>query len=187
VSLPDFVQQQLKPKEGLIVEIPEDFAGYRNSLPRNPTVEDYSKAFVYLPEDGQVVGKHQGAHYYTVGQRKGLNVGGKAKPLFIISTDIKENIIYVGQGQEHPGLLRKGLFVPETDIHWIRPDLEMKSGDEDDFLVRIRYRQALQKARLCRKDEGMYFVFEELQRGVTPGQFAAWYKDGELIGSGVIS
>jgi tRNA-specific 2-thiouridylase len=107
--------------------------------------------------------------------------------LFIIATDTKENIIYVGQGQEHPGLLRKGLFVPEPDIHWIRPDLEMRIGNEQEFMVRIRYRQPLQKARLYRKENGMYFVFEEFQRGITPGQFAAWHKDGELLGSGIIS
>jgi len=186
VSLPEFLQQQLKAKEGQIIEIPEESPIYKNTIP-NPSVEDYSKAIVYNETNGIVVGKHQGAHFYTVGQRKGLNVGGKAKPLFILSTDTKENIIYVGQGQEHPGLYRKGLFVPTADIHWIRPDLEMKTGDEKDFMVRIRYRQPLQKATLYRKEEGMYFVFEELQRGVTPGQFAAWYKDGELLGSGVIA
>jgi tRNA-uridine 2-sulfurtransferase len=187
VSLPEFLQQQLKAKEGVIIEIPEDFEGYQNQIPLNPTIEDYSSPVIYKPENGKVVGKHQGAHYYTVGQRKGLNVGGKPKPLFIIATDIKENIIYVGQGQEHPGLMRKGLFVPGSDIHWIRPDLEMISGDEQEFMVRIRYRQPLQKAKLYRKENGMYFVFEELQRGITPGQFAAWYKDGELLGSGVIA
>ncbi len=186
VSLPEFLQQQLKAKEGQIIEIPEESPIYKNTIP-NPSVEDYSKAIVYNETNGIVVGKHQGAHFYTVGQRKGLNVGGKAKPLFILSTDTKENIIYVGQGQEHPGLYRKGLFVPTADIHWIRPDLEMKTGDEKDFMVRIRYRQPLQKATLYRKEEGMYFVFEELQRGVTSGQFAAWYKDGELLGSGVIA
>ncbi len=186
VSLPDFLQQQLKPKEGLIIEIPEDFEGYPNQIPRNPEIEDYSKAFVYRQEDGNIVGKHKGAHYYTVGQRKGLNVGGKAKPLFIIATDTTENTIYVGQGQDHPGLYRKGLFVPDADLHWIRPDLEMKIGEQRDFMVRIRYRQALQKARLYRRDKGMYLVFEELQRGITSGQFAAWYAEGELIGSGVI-
>jgi tRNA-specific 2-thiouridylase len=187
VSLPEFLQQQLKAKEGVIIEIPENFEGYKNQIPLNPSIEDYSRSVIYKMEDGKIIGKHQGAHYYTVGQRKGLNVGGKPKPLFIIATDTIENIIYVGQGQEHPGLMRKGLFVPGSDIHWIRPDLEMKSEDEQEFMVRIRYRQPLQKARLYRKDSGMYFVFEELQRGITPGQFAAWYKDGELLGSGVIA
>jgi tRNA-uridine 2-sulfurtransferase len=187
VSLPEFLQQKLKPKEGYIVEIPVDFKGYQSQIAANPSIEDDSKAFIYKQGDGVVVGKHQGAHFYTVGQRKGLNVGGKAKPLFILATDIKENIIFMGQGQEHPGLYRKGLFVPENDIHWVRPDLEMKTGDEAEFMVRIRYRQTLQKARLVRKEKGMYFVFEELQRGITPGQFAAWYKDGELLGSGVIA
>ena len=186
VSLPDFLQQQLKPKEGLIIEIPENFSGYGKHLPRNPAIEDYSKPYVYRQEDGKIAGKHQGAHYYTIGQRKGLNVGGKAKPLFILATDTKENIIYTGMGQEHPGLYRKGLFVPGSDIHWIRRDLEMKTGDEREYMVRIRYRQPLQKAKLYRREDGMYFVFEEMQRGITPGQFAAWYCEGELLGSGVI-
>ncbi len=186
VSLPDFLQQQLKPKEGAIIEIPEDFEGYQQ-IPRNLKTEDLTKAIVYKPGDGMLVGKHQGAHYYTIGQRKGLNIGGKAKPLFILSTDIKDNIIYVGQGQEHPGLYRKGLFVPSADIHWIRPDQMMHNGEEKEFEVRIRYRQLLQKAGLYRKEEGMYIVFDEMQRGITPGQFAAWYKDGELLGSGIIA
>jgi tRNA-specific 2-thiouridylase len=187
VSLPEFLQQQLRPKEGLIIEIPEDFEGYQSQIPGNPGIKDYVKAIVYRQGDGKVIGKHQGAHYYTVGQRKGLNVGGKVKPLFILATDTKDNIIYTGQGQEHPGLYRKGLFIPGADIHWIRPDLEMRVGDEQEFLVRIRYRQALQNAKLYSTVDGMIIIFEDLQRGITPGQFAAWYKDGELLGSGVIA
>jgi tRNA-specific 2-thiouridylase len=186
VSLTDFIKQQIKPKEGLFIVFAEEFAGYQGFIPRNPEIEDFSKPFVYKQEDGIIVGKHQGAHYYTIGQRKGLNVGGKPKPLFILATDIKNNIIYTGQGQDHPGLFRKGLFVPEKDIHWIRPDLAMEPGEEREFMVRIRYRQPLQNAKLFCRNEGMYFVFDEAQRGVTPGQFAAWYKEGELLGSGVI-
>ncbi|MCB8999617.1 MAG: tRNA 2-thiouridine(34) synthase MnmA [Bacteroidales bacterium] len=186
VSLPDFLQQQLKSKEGDIIEIPENFPGYQNKTDENQSLEDFSGKYEYTASDGEMVGKHIGAHYYTIGQRKGLNVGGKAKPLFIIATDTQKNIIYVGQGQDHPGLFRKGLFIPKTDLHWIRPDLEMISGDEKDFMVRIRYRQPLQEARLYCRNNGMYIIFRESQRGITPGQFAAWYSKGELIGSGVI-
>jgi tRNA-uridine 2-sulfurtransferase len=186
VSLPDFLQQQLLPKEGNIIEIPADFIAYNNHLPENAKPEDYSIPCSYKSADGKVIGRHRGAHYYTIGQRKGLNVGGKEKPLFILATDIKENIIYTGQGQEHPGLYRKGLYIREKDIHWIRTDLEIKPGEERSYMVRIRYRQALQKARLHRRENGIYIVFDEAQRGITPGQFAAWYNEGELLGSGVI-
>jgi tRNA-specific 2-thiouridylase len=130
---------------------------------------------------------HNGAHFFTIGQRKGLDVGGTAEPLFVIATDIKENVIYVGQGKKHPGLFRKGLFVPNDEIHWIRPDLQLQPGQSGEYLVRIRYRQALQKAAMHQKDDGLYIVFDEPQRGITSGQFAAWYKEDELLGSGVIS
>ena len=130
---------------------------------------------------------HNGAHFFTIGQRKGLDVGGTAEPLFVIATDIKENVIYVGQGKKHPGLFRPGLFVPNDEIHWIRTDLRLQTGDSDKYLVRIRYRQVLQKAVIYQKKDGMYIVFDEPQRGITSGQFAAWYKDDELLGSGVIS
>ena len=131
-------------------------------------------------------GKHKGAHYYTIGQRKGLDVGGTPEPLFIISTDIDNNIIFVGQGKNHPGLYRRGLFVPQKDTHWIRPDKALKTGESADYLVRIRYRQELQQATLFQKENGVYITFAEPQRGITSGQFAAWYKGEELLGSGVI-
>jgi tRNA-specific 2-thiouridylase len=146
-----------------------------------------AKEYSYLPENGKVVGKHSGAHFFTVGQRKGLGVGGKAEPLFVIATDIEKNIVYVGQGQQHSGLYRWALFIKSVEIHWIRPDYEMVVGEEDEFLVRIRYRQPLQKAKLFRRQDGIYIVFEQPQRGIAAGQFAAWYKEEELIGSGVIS
>ncbi len=132
------------------------------------------------------VGKHQGAHFFTVGQRKGLNVGGKVEPLFVISTDVKSNRIYVGQGQSHPGLYRPGLHIQTEEIHWIRRDLVMKVGEVREYLVRIRYRQPLQKASLHMTEKGLYILFDEAQRGVASGQFAAWYDGEELLGSGVI-
>lgn len=197
VDLPTFLQQKIEKKEGLIVEIPESFSGYPNdfnidqkfsvgSIQMNQ-LEQICTPYFYKIEDGSIVGKHQGAHFYTIGQRKGLNVGGMEKPLFIISTDIEKNIIYVGQGQDHPGLYRRGLFIETSDIHWIRPDKEMQVGETREYYVRVRYRQALQKAWLIKKEKGIYIVFEHYQRGVASGQFAAWYDCDELLGSGVIS
>jgi tRNA-specific 2-thiouridylase len=150
-------------------------------------LDTITEPFEYQPEDGIVTGQHRGAHFFTIGQRKGLNVGGKKEPLFVIATDTKRNIVYTGQGKDHPGLFRKGLFIQIYDIHWIREDLKMKPGDTRKMMVRIRYRQPLQKASLFMKEKGMYIIFERMQRGVTPGQFAAWYDGEELLGSGCIS
>jgi len=184
VDLPVFLQQKLKPKKGNIIEIDKNF--YNNSEVNNE-LESLAKPQHYIALDGFVVGEHNGAHYYTIGQRKGLNVGGKAEPLFIISTDIEHNLIYTGQGQSHPGLYRKALFIQNKETHWIREDFEMEVGEERTYSLRIRYRQSLQKGKLIRKESGYYMLFDELQRGVTAGQFASWYDGEELIGSGVIS
>ncbi len=185
VDLPTFLQQKLKAIEGDIIEIPAGLPQYhKKSDPAN--LEDITAPWSYSPSDGVVVGRHQGAHFFTIGQRKGLNVGGKKEPLFVIDTDTEKNIIYTGQGQSHPGLYRRGLFIQKEEIHWIRPDLIMQPGDEWPLLVRIRYRQPLQHATLYRRDEGMYMVFDQPQRGIAAGQFAAWYDGRELLGSGVI-
>jgi tRNA-specific 2-thiouridylase len=184
ISLPDFLQQQLSPKEGKIVEIDrEAISAFSDDL----TPDQLTQPISLSETKGKVVGTHQGAHYYTVGQRRGLAVGGKALPLFVLGTDVEENIVYVGQGDEHPGLNRPGLKIKSADIHWIREDLKMAAGEEREYLVRIRYRQPLQKARLIQRDEDMLIIFENLQRGIAPGQFAAWYDGDELLGSGVIS
>ena len=194
VRLPEFLQQQLKPKKGEIIEIPASSPVYQTSVPAGGMEEKkadrlhrLSAPFQYRPSDGEVVGTHQGAHYFTIGQRKGLNVGGKPEPLFVIDTDTNQNVIYVGMGDHHPGLNRQGLFIPESDIHWIRPDYVLHLGESLEVSARIRYRQPLQKATLYRESDGLYIIFEELQRGITPGQFAAWYVNDELLGSGVIS
>lgn len=184
VHLPDFLQQQLKAKKGDIIEIPKDSPVY-NTHPE--TKEDKSKSHQYNSIDGEVVGKHNGAHFFTVGQRKGLGVGGKIEPLFVIQTDVKENIVYTGQGHDHPGLNRHGLFIEKDEIHWTRTDLEMQVGDSRKYLTRIRYRQNLTPATLTRSEEGLYMIFDEPQRGIAAGQFAAWYDGEESIGSGVIS
>lgn len=183
VDLPVFLQQYLKQKEGNVVEIFKD--DYSKILSRD--FKDDFTPIRYLPTDGKVIGKHIGVQYYTIGQRHGLNIGGHQGSIFIIATDINTNTIYVGEGKDHPGLYRKGLKVNASEVHWIRPDLEMGLGEERHYLVRIRYRQPLQKATLMMKEDGMYFLFDEPQRGVTPGQFAVWYsEDGEMLGSGPI-
>jgi tRNA-specific 2-thiouridylase len=186
VHLPVFLQQQLEAKEGNIFEIPADFPPYRGSKQDPGDLESFCSPWTYNREDGHWVGKHQGAHFFTVGQRKGLNVGGKAEPLFVIATDVQANRIFVGQGQSHPGLYRKGLKILSDEVHWIRDDLRMQVGEEREYLVRIRYRQPLQAATLIQTDLGLYIVFREAQRGIAAGQFAAWYQGDELIGSGVI-
>jgi tRNA (5-methylaminomethyl-2-thiouridylate)-methyltransferase len=199
VDLPVFLQQKLAASEGEVVEVFEEFyedhpltryaiKGYPEQLLRveNDFLNKSSQPYIYSRESGKIVGKHRGAHFYTIGQRKGLNIGGHIEPLFIISLDIENNIIYVGEGERHRGLYRKALFINGADIHWIRRDLKMESGETREYLVRIRYRQPLQKARLFMRDEGLYIVFEEPQRGITPGQFAAWYDGEEMLGSGDI-
>lgn len=194
IKLPEFLQQQLKPKKGNIVEVAKDAPMYQHYQEQLAAIEGnrnaaalkiLSKTMQYQPQDGKVVGQHNGAHYFTIGQRKGLQVGGTVEPLFVIATDTQNNTIYTGQGK-HPGLYRKGLFIANQDVHWIRPDLELEVGTSKSFMTRIRYRQPLTPATLYRTEEGIFMIFEEEQRGVTAGQFAAWYLEDELIGSGVI-
>ncbi|OFY49389.1 MAG: tRNA 2-thiouridine(34) synthase MnmA [Bacteroidetes bacterium GWF2_49_14] len=183
VDLPVFLQQKLEAKQGRIIEIPKKIF----LPPVGSTVEELARPIELTPDMGVQIGKHQGAHFYTIGQRKGLNVGGKEEPLFILATDIVNNIIYVGQGQEHPLLFRQALLVKNPEIHWIRPDLAMVPGENRRTLARIRYRQELQSAEIIRKEEGIYIKFDIPQRAVVPGQFAVWHDGEELIGSGAIS
>lgn len=191
VQLPEFLQQQLAPKEGVIVEVPSTYAGYQKETPQF-TSEAEELAYLsakhnYSMIDGKEVGIHQGAHYFTKGQRKGLGVGGTIEPLFVIDTDVKDNIIYTGQGKDHPGLYRRGLFVKAEEIHWVREDLRLKKGETLEVIARIRYRQVLEKATLYQKKSRLYVIFEKPQSAITEGQFVAWYSDGELLGSGVIT
>ncbi|HMQ42838.1 MAG TPA: tRNA 2-thiouridine(34) synthase MnmA [Mariniflexile sp.] len=190
VKLPDFLQQQLKPKTGDIVEIPKNHPIYNKVPIKFSSKEDelayLSRKLDYKMEYGTIVGKHQGAHYFTKGQRKGLAVGGTLEPLFVIDTDVEENVIYTGQGKEHPGLLKKALFVANKELHWIREDLALQIGETMDVMARIRYRQPLQKALLHKVASGLYVEFETLQSAITEGQFVAWYLEDELVGSGVI-
>ncbi len=189
VRLPEFLQQKLAPKEGVIVEVASDFDAYTNetTISAENELESLSEKIQYKKTDGAIVGTHQGAHYFTNGQRKGLAVGGKKEPLFVIATDVEENIIYTGQGKNHPGLYRQGLFVREDEIHWVREDLKLNIDDTMDVMARIRYRQPLQQATLHRTNLGLYVIFTTPQSAIAEGQFVAWYHGEELLGSGVIS
>ena len=193
VKLPEFLQQKLKPKTGDIIEIVKEHPLFKSNKEFNKdntsleALQSLSQNYIYSPELGEKVGEHNGAHYFTIGQRKGINVGGKVEPLFVIDTDTKTNTIYVGQGTNHAGLYRPGLKVPTVDIHWIREDLKLKVGETLKVMSRIRYRQPLEKAMLYQKEDGLYIIFENDQRGIAPGQFVAWYSHDELLGSGVIS
>lgn len=194
VDLPVFLQQKLEAKPGKVFLIEpncelfvRDWSVLDDLKVSDEALEELSKPYPFHPKYGKRVGDHNGAHFYTIGQRKGLNIGGFPEPLFIIGTNIPFNQIYVGMGDNHPGLHRKVLKVESNEVHWVRNDLALKVGQELELLVRIRYRQPLQKARLMMRENGLFVVFDVPQRGVTAGQFAAFYVEDELIGSGVIN
>ena len=181
----------MQPKEGVIVEIDSEIEQYKIQQVqfnnKQQELDHLSKKFHYELEHGKVVGHHQGAHYFTKGQRKGLAVGGTPEPLFVIDTDVTTNIIYTGQGKDHPGLYRKALFVANDEVHWVRKDLTLAVDNTMGVKARIRYRQELQDATLHQTENGLYITFENAQSAITEGQFVAWYLEEELIGSGVIS
>lgn len=195
VRLPDFLQQQLAPKSGEIRELEpsaDNFETYnpKVSIDTNDKHESLvalTTPYTYSPTDGKLVGEHNGAHYFTIGQRKGLAVGGTPEPLFVIEKDTDNNVIYTGQGGNHPGLLRKGLFVANDNIHWVREDLQLEVGQSKRYNARIRYRQPLEAAELFLEADGLYVIFDDHQKGIAPGQFVAWYDGNELVGSGEIS
>lgn len=191
VRLPEFLQQQLAPKKGNVILIDNeriaDKPKYIFDHCNSEMQEILCAPYIFTPTDGKVIGEHHGAHYYTIGQRKGLKIGGFKEPLFVIGTDTKENTIYLGEGEHHKGLNRAGLFIKNEDTHWIRDDLRMQIGEHRIYKARIRYRQALETCCLYQQATGLYIVFEQLQKGITPGQFCAWYVEDELIGSGVIA
>ena len=189
ISLPIFLQQQLKPKAGPIIEIPEDnirLNEYHKIEPNLSNLEVLSKPFEFNIHDGISVGNHQGAHFYTIGQRKGLHIGGRPNPSFVISLDTKKNIVFTGQNESHPGLNRSVLRLETDEMNWINNTYSLTEDGEIEVLARIRYRQPLQKAKLIRKSNEFYLLFNQPQKGITPGQFAAWYIKDELIGSSVI-
>ncbi len=191
VKLPDFLMQKLKPKEGLIIEIDSSSDLYKKKSDVFLTIKEKLikglRNINYKIGDGREVGKHNGAFYFTIGQRKGLRIGGSKKPLFVLQTDVENNIVYVGMGKDHPGLYRDALLVDSNEEHWIREDLKLSYKESMIIMARIRYRQPLQKASLFRYKEGIYVLFDKPQSSITKGQFVAWYIENELIGSGVIS
>lgn len=191
VSLPTFLQQQLVPKTGEIVEIFNDFPDFHRGSPQfasKPEELQYLSAKTkYNKEDGKVIGTHQGAQFFTIGQSKGLGIGGHKESCFIVSRDMEHNIIYVGEGRNFPGLFRKALKIQNDDVHWVREDLRLKNGESMPVQARIRYRQALEEAVLYQFEDGLYMEFDQAQSAIAEGQFAAWYAGDELLGSGVIS
>lgn len=191
VRLPEFLQQKLQPREGVIVEIDPEKNIFKEIYPvfdnKKDELDHLSRKFQYQVTDGKIVGRHQGAHYFTKGQRKGLAVGGTPEPLFVIETDVESNVIYTGQGKDHPGLYRKALFIQPGEVHWVRRDLALAPYEQMQVKARIRYRQPLQEATLFPTENGLYIEFDEAQASITEGQFVAWYDGDELIGSGVIS
>tara|TARA_B110000914_G_scaffold35008_1_gene27930 strand:- start:1322 stop:2521 length:1200 start_codon:yes stop_codon:yes gene_type:complete len=190
VKLPDFLQQKLKKKKGKIIQISSDSSIYKNIDDfSNHSLENLlkmSNSLEYVVGDGEFVGEHNGAHFFTNGQRKGLSIGGNKDPLYVIKTDVINNIIYVGEGKNHPGLFRKVLFIERDEIHLVRSDLSFENDVIMKFQARIRYRQQLQDVELCFKSKGVFLLFKNEQSAITKGQFAVWYKGDELIGSGVI-
>lgn len=187
VDLPTFLQQKLKPKKGRIIEVPGNYFKVNGAIPTEPVAPiDVCKPYLLNPAIGSQVGLHNGAHFFTIGQNKGLNIGGRPKPSFVIGVDVDKNLLYTGLGKEHPGLYRKGLTIHPQEEHWIRNDSKLKPGETAEYNVRIRYRQPLQKAMLIRETDMLYIVFNKKQRGIAAGQFAAWYRDDELIGSAPI-
>lgn len=190
IALPTFLQQQLAPKVGPIIEVdPElpQFKAYQELKPSIENIEALAKSFEYHLSDGKQVTTHQGAHYYTIGQRKGLHIGGRPEPSFVIGIDTKNNIVYSGQTENHPGLNRWALKLEATEISWFNEHPTFQKEGILKCQVRIRYRQPLQNATLILKGNEHFILFETLQKGITPGQFAAWYNGEELLGSGVIA
>ena len=189
IKLPEFLQQKLRIKRGKIIKVAPDEKIFKKVL-KNVKDENYLKKSVqkhkYSESSGEMIGYHDGAHFFTIGQRKGLQVGGFKKPLFVIEKDVKKNIIYVGEGENHPGLYRQGLLIKSNDINWLRPDLKISLNSSEKILARIRYRQTLKPARIFSRKEGLYLIFNKKQKAISSGQFAAWYKEKELIGSGII-
>ena len=184
VRLPDFLQQKLQPKEGTVWEISSN-APFLDEPRTN--LEELARPFDFHPKQGTKRGTHNGAHYYTVGQRKGLNIGGSPKPLFVLGVNTTFNAIYVGQGEDHKGLYRKALKINSNEVHWVREDLALGKGTSQKFMGRIRYRQPLVPVTIHHHESGFFLEFEKPEKAITPGQFAAWYLGDELIGSGTIA
>lgn len=189
VSLPDFLQQQLKSKTGDVIEIAADnpkVVQHALQMQSSDRSECALVSPVFDAQDGKKIGEHKGAHFYTIGQRKGLNIGGHKEPLFVLQTDVKNNLIFLGAGENHPALYRRGLQLDENGVHWVNPSYTLADGESMEVMMRIRYRQDLFEAELIIQNGVAKVFFKQPQKSVTPGQFAAFYNENELIASGVI-
>ena len=180
IKLPVFLQNQIDPKKGDIIEIKSTSPIYKKKIPLGESLN-------YKSTDGKKIGIHNGAHLFTIGQRKGVNIGGKKEPVFVIATNVKHNIIYVGMGKNHPGLFRESLKIKLREAHWLLESQRIKEKEKKEYMVRIRHRQSLQKASLHINSDYLYILFNNPQRGIAKGQFAAWYQQNTLIGSGPIA
>ena len=191
VKLPDFLKQRLTPKKGKVIKIDSESLKQEIDLnevkSKEKELELLCAPFSFSPDDGEEIGEHNGAYYYTVGQRKGLNIGGFSEPLFVLETDVSKNIIYVGMGESHPALFKKALFINSNEIHWVREDLKINENETMNINFRIRYRQPLQSGTIYRFKKGLYILFDKPISSVSSGQFVSWYIDNELIGSGIIN
>ena len=189
ISLPVFLQQQLEAKPGDVIEIPDNHSQleeYHRIEPSIDNIKDLATEFHFKKEDGIKVADHDGAHFYTIGQRKGLNIGGRPNPSFVIGLDVKNNLVFSGQKDSHKGLNKWGLKLDIKTVVSTKNNFKLTEGESKEFQFRIRYRQPLQKGVLINKEGDYYVLFDKIQRGITPGQFCAWYIGDELIGSAVI-
>lgn len=190
VKLPDFLQQKLEPKKGQVLLVEdsklETIPSYNYTSCTNEELVSLAKKIDFSKIETKNIGTHNGAHYYTIGQRKGIGIGGFKQALFVVGTDTNKNIVYLAEGENSNALNRPALFIKNEDIHWIRADKKLSLDGTLQIKARIRYRQALEDAYLYQKKEGLYVVFKNLQKGITPGQFCAWYDEDELLGSGII-
>lgn len=190
ISLPIFLQQKLEAKKGKVIEIPNtlpSLVNYHAIEPSFSNIEALVKPFSFQDSEGIVVAEHQGAHFYTIGQRKGLQIGGRPEPSFVVQLDVENNLVFSGQTDDHLALNRKALFIKSEDFHYVTPNFQLELDIPREVLLKIRYRQALQKGKLIKKESGYYVLFDNLMKGVTPGQFAAFYLEEELVASGVIA
>ena len=191
VKLPDFLKQKLTPKKGKVIKVDNNFISDDKEESDFESNKSYLE-FLCSPKnfsetDGEFIGYHNGAFFYTVGQRKGLDIGGFKDPLFVLKKDIDKNILYVGMGSDHPALFKKALFISKKDIHWVRNDLTIESNQSMEVYFRVRHRQPLEKGKIFMYSNGLFILFDRPISSIASGQFASWYIENELIGSGVIS
>ena len=191
VKLPDFLKQKLTPKKGKVIKVDNNFITPNKKESDFESNKSYLESLctpqIFSETDGKYIGDHNGAFFYTVGQRKGLDIGGFKDPLFVIMKDIDKNILYVGMGSDHPALFKKALFISKKDIHWVRDDLTLEPNETMEVYFRVRYRQPLERGKIFMYKSGLFILFDRPISSIASGQFASWYIENELIGSGVIS